>query len=91
MEIGGLRFEIMACSVFGNATCCFPTIGQSSYVVSPGAQSNPSIKIWVFVVSKSFKHQSVKIDESNESWVEVCRRSSKIKSSLRKAKYESDC
>jgi hypothetical protein len=32
----------------------------------------------------------VKIDESNESWVEVCRRSSKIKSSLRKAKYESD-
>jgi hypothetical protein len=32
----------------------------------------------------------VKIVESNESWVEVCRRSSKIKSSLRKAKYESD-
>jgi hypothetical protein len=32
----------------------------------------------------------VKIDESNESWVEVCRRSSKIKSSLRKAKYERD-
>jgi hypothetical protein len=34
--------------------------------------------------------ENVKIDESNESWVEVCRRSSKIKSSLRKAKYESD-
>jgi hypothetical protein len=29
--------------------------------------------------------QCVKIDESNESGVEVCRRSSKIKSSLRKA------
>jgi hypothetical protein len=35
-------------------------------------------------------HTAVKIDESNESWVEVCRRSSKIKSSLRKAKYERD-
>jgi hypothetical protein len=34
--------------------------------------------------------ENVKIDESNESWVEVCRRSSKIKSSLRKAKHESD-
>jgi hypothetical protein len=31
--------------------------------------------------------ENVKIDESNESWVEVCRRSSKVKSSLRKAKY----
>jgi hypothetical protein len=36
------------------------------------------------------RSRCVKIDESNESWVEVCRRSSKIKSSLRKAKYESD-
>ena len=34
--------------------------------------------------------ENVKIDESNESWVEVCRRSSKIKSSLRKAKYKGD-
>jgi hypothetical protein len=31
--------------------------------------------------------ENVKIDESNESWVEVCRRSSKVKSSLRKAKH----
>jgi hypothetical protein len=34
--------------------------------------------------------ENVKIDESNESWVEVCHRSSKVKSSLRKAKHGSD-
>jgi hypothetical protein len=43
-----------------------------------------------FVDCRTVRMTFVKIDESNESWVEVCRRSSKIKSSLRKAKYESD-
>jgi hypothetical protein len=51
-------------------------------------------KVILYLILLSFfflqEDSSVKIDESNESWVEVCRRSSKIKSSLRKAKYESD-
>jgi hypothetical protein len=48
--------------LFGNATCCFPTVGQSSYVLLPGAQSKPSMKIWVFVVSKSFKQSLLSTD-----------------------------
>jgi hypothetical protein len=34
--------------------------------------------------------ENVKIDESNESWVKVCHGSSKVKSSLRKAKCGND-
>jgi hypothetical protein len=45
---------------------------------------------YVDTVSAAWR-ENVKIDESNESWVEVCRRSSKVKSSLRRAKYGKDC
>jgi hypothetical protein len=44
---------------------------------------------YVDAVSAAWR-ENVKIDESNESWVEVCRRSSKVKSSLCKAKHGRD-
>jgi hypothetical protein len=50
--------DVWQCDImllFGNATCCFPAIGQSSYVVLPGAQSNPSIKIWAFCCFEIFQ------------------------------------
>jgi hypothetical protein len=34
--------------------------------------------------------ENVKIDESNESWVKICRRSSEVKSSMRTAEHGSN-
>jgi hypothetical protein len=48
----------------------FPAVGKAD----PQMRSKPELGILLASLS-------VKIDESNESWVEVCRRSSKVKSS----------